>query len=162
MTGEFSSETSHTCARGTRGRRGREGEEAEGEWYKRQTEVRRVVRPYVCALIARAGGGSGGRRDVGGGRVVYRYSHGRVFAAIFGPFPFGARGAFTVHTSYRLTLAGHPLPLLLLLPAVLLARPPRPLFHPRVMDTQGVGDYANEASYGWRFTGGPKGNVIVQ
>lgn len=43
--------------------------------------------------------------------------------------------------------------------------PPRsPVRHPRVMDTQGVGDYANEASrpYGWRFMGGPKGNVIVQ
>lgn len=46
-------------------------------------------------------------------------------------------------------------------------RPPpsRPLpCHLRVMDTQGVGDYANEASrpYGWRFIGGPEGNVIVQ
>jgi len=71
-----------------------------------------------------------------------------VFAAIFGPFPFGARGAFTVRTSYgRLTL-------------VVLTTPSRP----RVMDTQGVGDYANEASrpYGWRFMGELKGNVIVQ
>lgn len=51
-------------------------------------------------------------------------------------------------------------------------RPPSPptsypharLCYPRVMDTQGVGDYANEASrpYGWRFMGRPKGNVIVR
>lgn len=118
--------------------------------YKRQTKVH--TSPYVCALIVvEFGGGSGGRRDVGG-CVVYRYSHGRVFAAIFGPFPFGARGAFTVHTSYRLTLVAHP------------QRSAARLYYPRVMDTQGVGDYANEASrpYGWRFISGPKGNVIVQ
>lgn len=76
----------------------------------------------ICVCLdrggrVRRGGGSEGRRDVGG-CVVYRYSHGRVFAAIFGPFPFGARGAFTVHTSYRLTLTpltpsrprAHPVP----------------------------------------------------
>lgn len=78
----------------------------------------------MCAFIVveSGGGGSGDRRDVEG-CVVYRYSHGRVFAAIFGPFPFGARGAFTVHTSYRLTLAGHPL--------LLLAASPPPPAHAR-------------------------------
>lgn len=85
----FEQNVAHVCGRG----------EARGMVYKRrQTEVH--TGPYVCALIVvEYGGGSGGRRDVGG-CVVYRYSHGRVFAAIFGPFPFGARGAFTVHTSY--------------------------------------------------------------
>ena len=42
------------------------------------------------------------------GAIVYRYLHGRVFAAIFGPFPFAARGAFTVHTSYP---SHHPSPI---------------------------------------------------
>lgn len=96
--------------------------------------------PFVCAracvplLVAKEGSGDReGGRD-GGGCVVYRYSHGRVFAAIFGPFPFAARGAFTVHTSYPN-------------PAVhLLVTPSFDRRHPRVMDTQGVGDYANEAA----------------
>ena len=90
-----------------------------------------------------AKGGSGDRGD-GGGCVVYRYSHGRVFAAIFGPFPFAARGAFTVHTSYRprsSTSASHPR-----------STPPPP----SVMDTQGVVDYANEAS---RPSTGPRWTV---
>lgn len=113
--------------------------------YKRQTKVHGLCVPIcVCLDRTQFGDGSGSRRD-GEGCVVYRYSHGRVFAAIFGPFPFGARGAFTVHTSY-------------VSPSSATSSHPRVCpYHPRVMDTQGVGDYANEVSrpYGWRFMCGP-------
>lgn len=117
--------------------------------YKRQTDrgiVVLCVRACVPLLVAK--GGSGDRERWRRVRRISILAHGRVFAAIFGPFPFAARGAFTVHTSYSenpLRLLPPPVPL----PVGPLARHPlgRPFdrCHPRVMDTQGVGDYANEA-----------------
>jgi len=143
MTGEFSSRTSHMCGR-DEARRGRVA-------YKRQTKVH--MDPYVCALIVvEFGGGSRGRRDVGRVRRISILARSSVCSDIW---------SISIWRTWRV-YGSHLLP----------SHPRRPtpngprarLCHPRVIDTQGVGDYANEASrpYGWRFMGGPKGNVIVQ
>lgn len=95
--------------------------------YKRQTDrgiVVLCVRACVPLLVAK--GGSGDRERWRRVRRISILAHGRVFAAIFGPFPFAARGAFTVHTSYSEN-PPPPLPLFLslsLLPVGPLARHP--------------------------------------
>ena len=107
----------------------------------------------VCALIVVESGRTGRRRDVGRVRRISILARSSVCSDIW---------SISIWRTWRV-YGSHLLPSHPRRPPPTLAPAPR-LCHPRVMDTQGVGDYANEASrpYGWRFMGGPKGNVIVQ
>lgn len=148
MTGEFSSRTSHTCARAW--------DDGVRRWYiNDKRRFTRIVHPYTCALIVVESVGRIRRSE--SCRRVRRISILAWSSVCSDIWSISIWRTWRVYGSHL--LPPHP------------CRPPTPptsyprarLCHPRVMDTQGVGDYANEASrpYGWRFMGRPKGNVIV-
>lgn len=149
MTGEFSGKTSHTCARAW--------DDGVRRLYmndkRRSTDCAPI---YVCLDRSRVWGWRIRRSERC--RRVRRISILARSSVCSDIWSISIWRTWRVYGSHL--LPPHP------------CRPPSPPAscprarpcHPRVMDTQGVGDYANEASrpYGWRFMGRPKGNVIVQ